>query len=365
VITLGSLGARRRELVDRVRGLVHRFEPVSRVVNHVNSLEAFDVSLILAAQAFLTIVPLLIVLAAFTPRLLGVPMSNELQASLGLSNSSLAFRDMLGGPGHAARVGGVVGFVLVISAGLSTANALQRSYERVWSLCRLGLLRSAWRSTAWLAACVLSFGLSGLAASAVKSLPYSNELLLLIALAGAFLFWWWTPHLLLAGRIGWRALLPSAVTTGGVLVALLWISPLLMPGFVTSSEYEFGPLGTVFVVMLWLTIVCSIVVFCAIAGQVIATGPRLSRQLHLTPQRGRGSDRRQDGPANEATGTTGTIEPIGAARAVAAENNGDGRRLEAIDATGPAATAGRPAPTAAAPPPQAADVDAPHGAPGG
>jgi membrane protein len=303
VITLGPRAARLRELVDRARGLVHRYEPVSRVVTHVNTLEAFDLSLMLAAQAFLTIVPLLIVIAAFAPRLLGIPMSNELQASLGLSNSSLAFQGMLGSPGHAARVGGALGFALVVSAGLSTSSALQRGYERIWSLRRLGVLRSSWRSVVWLAACVLAFGLSGLAGTSVKDTPGGNTLLLLIALAGSFLFWWWTPRLLLGGRIGWRALLPTAALTGGVLVALLWISPLLMPGFVTSSQDEFGPLGTVFVVMLWLTIVCSIVVFCAIAGHVIATGPRLSRLLHLTPppagtpERPRGRLREDAGPA--------------------------------------------------------------------
>ena len=300
-----------RELADRAHRLVHRYEPVSRVVNHVTTLEAFDLSLILAAQAFLTIVPLLIVLAAFAPRLLGVPLSNELQASLGLSDSSLAFRDMLAGPGHAARVGGVLGFLLVVAAGASTASALQHGYERIWSLPRVGVVRSAWRSTAWLAACVLAFGLSGLAASAVRNLPGSDELLLLISLAGAFLFWWWTPHLLLAGRIGWRSLLPSAATTGGVLVALLWISPLLMPNFVGSSEYEFGPLGTVFVVMLWLTIVCSIVVFCAIAGQVMATDPRLSRLLRLSPNPGHvptphGHPNSGSARAAATTGTTAT-----------------------------------------------------------
>jgi membrane protein len=327
VITLGSRGPRVHELAERARRLVHRYEPVSRVVNHVNTLEAFDLSLVLAAQAFLTLVPLLIVLAAFAPRLLGVQMSTELQAALGLSNSSLAFRDMLGVPGHAARVGGMFGFVLLISAGLSTASALQRGYERIWSLRRLGLLRSAWRSTAWLAACVLAFGLSGLAASAVKSLPESNALVVLIALAGAFLFWWWTPHLLLGGRIGWRALLPSAALTGGVLVTLLWISPLLMPGIVASSEYEFGPLGTVFVVMVWLTIVCSIVVFCAIAGQVIATMPRLSRLVRLVPHgqlperpasspaavaAGAGDDIRGNGSSG-VSGTTGTTGTTGTA----------------------------------------------------
>jgi membrane protein len=338
VITQGSLGQRIRGLAERAQRLLHRYEPLSRVVNHVNTLEAFDLSLILAAQAFLTIVPLLIVLAAFAPPLLGITMSNELQAALGLSDSSLAFHDMLGIPAHAARVGGALGFALVVAAGLSTATALQRGYERIWSLRRLGVVRSAWRTAAWLAACVLAFGLSGLADDAVKNMPGSSELLLFIALAGAFLFWWWTPHLLLAARIRWRALLPGAVLTGGVLVALLWISPLLMPGFVTNSEYEFGPLGTVFVVMLWLTIVCSIVVFCAIAGQVIVTMPRLSRLLRLAPP----------GPAPSAQPGAAVAAPDGNGPATAAVMDASQYRGPSPNGTQPnaPATPTTPAPTA-------------------
>jgi membrane protein len=282
VITPGAIRDWMREIGDRAYRLVHRYSPISHAVRHVITLGAFDLALILAAQAFLTIVPLLIVLAAFAPHLLGIQLSNALQLSLGLSNSSLAFQDMLAGPGHAARVGGVLGFVLVVSAGTSTANALQRGYERIWGLRRLGLLQSAWRSTIWLSACVLAFALSGLAADALKDTPGSSTLAVLVSLAGGYLFWWWTPHLLLAGRVGWRALLPSGALTGGVLVALIWLSPLVMPGFVASSEYEFGPLGTVFVVMLWLTIVCSIVVFCAIVGHVITSDERMSRLIGLT-----------------------------------------------------------------------------------
>lgn len=266
-----------RELANRAHGLINRYDPVRHALRLVTTLEAFDLALILAAQAFLTIVPLLIVLAAFAPRVLGIQLSKELQASLGLSDSELAFRAILAGPAHAARVGGALGFILVVSAGASTASALQRGYERIWGLRRLGVVRSAWRSAVWLTACVVAFALSGFADSALQGTPGASSLAALITLSGAFLFWWWTPHLLLAARISWRSLLPGAALTGGALVALLWLSPLVMPGFVASSEDEFGPLGTIFVVMVWLTIVCSIIVFCGIIGHVVATDERMSR----------------------------------------------------------------------------------------
>src|SRR5260370_42172552 len=110
---------------------------------------------------------------------------------------------------------------------------------------RVGRRGGGWRAAAWVGACVLALGLSGLAASAVKSLPESNALVVLIALAGAFLFWWWTPHLLLGGRIGWRALLPSAARNRGALAAPPWVSPPLPSRLVARSAYEFRPRRTV------------------------------------------------------------------------------------------------------------------------
>ena len=62
--------------------------------------------------------------------------------------------------------------------------------------------------------------------------------------------------------------------------------------------------------MVWLTIVCSIVVFCAIAGQVIATVPRLSRLLRLVPH-GRLPERPASNPAAVAAGAGDDIRGNG------------------------------------------------------
>lgn len=275
VSRLHGLGERTARWLDKETWrLLDRFEPLGRAVRNVTTIEAFDLALILAAQAFLTMVPLVIVLAAFAPRLLGVQLSAQLQGSLGLANSSLAFQSMLANPGRVARVGGAVGLFLLVSAGISFVTALQRAYERVWQLPRLGVVRSSWRALAWLIVCTLGFVLSGLADVALRGVPAGTAVLTLIGVIGAVLLWWWTPHLLLGARVGWRALLPSAVLTGGQLVVLVWLSPLIMPTFVATTEGEFGPLGTVFVVMIWLTIVCSMVVFGGIIGEVIARDRR-------------------------------------------------------------------------------------------
>ena len=294
---LHELGERTAQRLDQQAWrLLDRFEPLSRAIHNVTTTEGFNLGLILAAQAFLTLVPLVIVLAAFAPRLLGVQLSAQLQAALGLANSSLAFQGILAGPGRVARVGGAVGIVLLLAAGLSFVTALQRAYEKVWQLPRLGVVRSSWRVVAWLAACVLVFVLSGLADAGFRGVPGGTAVLVLVGLAGTLLFWWWTPHLLLGARAGWRALLPSAVLTGGQLAGLVWLSPLITPTFVANMEGEFGPFGTVFVVMAWLTIVCSMVVFGAIVGEVIARDRRVARWTRPPAQQLQGLRRGKPSP---------------------------------------------------------------------
>jgi membrane protein len=301
---LGECTAQR--LDQQAWRVLDRFEPVSRAIHNVTTTEAFNLGLILAAQAFLTLVPLVIVIAAFAPRLFGVHLSVQLMGTLGLANSSFAFHGILASPGRrVAQAGGVVGLVLLLSAGVSFVAALQRAYEKTWHLPRLGVVRSSWRYAVWLAGCLLGFLLSGLADAALPGLPGSTAAAVLLGLAGALLFWWWTLHLLLGGRVGWRALLPSAVLTGGQLAALARLSALIMPTFVDSTEGEFGPIGTVFVVMIWLTIVCSMVVFGAIIGEVIATDRRVApwtRQPSQEP-----SATRHD-PASPA-GRAGPVPP--------------------------------------------------------
>ena len=66
------------------------------------------------------------------------------------------------------------------------------------------------------------------------------------------LFWWWTVHFLLLGRIRWRALFPTAVATGFCLTGLGVFSLLLFSGSVISGEKSYGPIGVVLVLLYYL-----------------------------------------------------------------------------------------------------------------
>ncbi len=68
-------------------------------------------------------------------------------------------------------------------------------------------------------------------------LPY------LVSLVVATLFWWWSIHALLFGRIGWRALFPTGLATGIGMTGLSVFSRLLFSGSVISDAKSYGEVG--------------------------------------------------------------------------------------------------------------------------
>ncbi|MDJ0340323.1 hypothetical protein QMK19_00640 [Streptomyces sp. H10-C2] len=97
------------------------------------------------------------------------------------------------------------------------------------------------------------------------------------------LLWWWTQRMLLGARIPWMPLLPgSLVVAAGVLGVAVW-SKIYMPGAVERSLQEFGPFGSLFVLLTWLTVFFTVVTIGISVGYVIAHEEPFARQLNTPP----------------------------------------------------------------------------------
>ena len=59
----------------------------------------------------------------------------------------------------------------------------------------------------------------------------------------ALVFYWWTPHVLLMGRLTWRQLFPSAVATAVCVTGLGVFSALLFSWQIVSGAADYGPIG--------------------------------------------------------------------------------------------------------------------------
>src|SRR5690348_1099035 len=197
----------RRVAALREAALERTPDPVLRlgttVVRAVVDIEPFDRAMTLAAQAFTSIFPLVIALAAVLPR--GQSLGDLIADNLDVPPSTReALETAIPADAGPRGVFGLLGVVVVLVSSTSYARALARMYGKVWRVRPPGW-RNAWRWVLMLAGVILVAGaLRLLEHSAVGELygPAGQGLLTLVLNA---VFWTWVPRLLLIRQVGWRA----------------------------------------------------------------------------------------------------------------------------------------------------------------
>ncbi|MER6141518.1 ribonuclease BN [Streptomyces sparsogenes] len=250
----------------------------------VNTVEA---AMRLAAQAFLTALPLLMAVAAFAPQGLKGLLTDSVRSVVGVRGEALdEVRRALAASGTTRTPSGAVGIVVALVSATAFSRALQAVCERCWRLPRAGLRVAAWRwllwLLVWLAVLLVQAPLRrGFGTGIVSGLVFS--------LLSAVLLWWWTQHLLLGGRVEWLLLLPGAALAGTGTVLLGYASRLLMPFAMNRSLGDFGPLGPVFTLLSWLIVMFLIVVAGLAIGQLVATSTWYARLVGLSAGDGAGA----------------------------------------------------------------------------
>ena len=254
---------------------------ITHLLSHLISVNVLDSATRLAAQAFLTAVPLLFVVASLAPQSVRDQFVTSLHDAFGLSgNSDAELNKVLQGSGQPSdelrQTTGVVGGLMVLISATACSRAMQRLCERAWSLPGASARVAAWRWIAWLAAWLCMFAIQGSLRNGFGLGLWLGVPLLLTAEIG---IWWWTQHLLLTARVKWLPLLPGAVLTGTALSVLTSTAPLYVPRALNHSLEKYGSLGAVFTLLSWLITLCVVAALCITAGAVIAREPWAARHL--------------------------------------------------------------------------------------
>ncbi|MGI5452932.1 YhjD/YihY/BrkB family envelope integrity protein [Streptomyces sp. CA-249302] len=240
-----------------------------------------DMATRLAAQAFLTALPLLFVIASFSPAALRDELRRTIRLLVGTSGPVLAQVDgVYAGGGQARETWGAVGVVVALVSATAFSRALQRLCERAWHLPKSGLRSVVWRWGAWLIVWIVALLFQGVVRDGFGVGPVLGVPLQLV---GACLLWWWTQHLLLVGRVGWLPLLPGALLTGLGVVLFSAVSGLWLPRSLRVSVDRYGPLGSVFTLLSWLIFFFATVVVGIAVGYVVAHVDAIGRRLGVTP----------------------------------------------------------------------------------
>lgn len=216
-----------------------------------SELELLRRSMAFATQGLVTLIPLLIVVAAVDPfpeRGFGEWVADGMALP---AHTATPVVQLFTSQHQAAKGAGVVSLAMLAMFGLAFVADIQVAYERIWQLSAQ-TWRQTWRQTVWLAA------LTGYVALEVESgvvfrhgVVHSIERLLALGAAG-LLFFWWGQHFLLGGRVRWGSLLPGAVATVVGLGGLRAFSALIFDPMIVSNAEAYGAVGVVLVVISWL-----------------------------------------------------------------------------------------------------------------
>ncbi|WP_435210541.1 YhjD/YihY/BrkB family envelope integrity protein [Streptomyces sp. bgisy034] len=255
-----------------------RFPVVTGLVDRLVSVNIFDSATRIAAQCFLTAVPLLFVLGAYAPEGMQDQVVASVKAVFGLTGQSRAqLEQALQPPNDDLRQAtGLVGGLMVLLSATAVSRAVQRLCRRAWLLSRGEAKVAPWRWLAWIGLWLGALVVQGLLHTGFgQGAALGAPVVLVIQMA----LWWWTQHLLLGGAVRWPPLLPGAVITAVAVSALSVTAHFYMPRALNRALADYGPAGSVFVLLSWLIVVCVAVAVGLSVGAVLSQDPFLRRRL--------------------------------------------------------------------------------------
>ena len=237
-----------------------------------------------AALAILTVIPLLILVAATSPArhhgLAGwVVYGMDLTGSSADAVSRLFFA-----PARVLGTTSVFSALLLGIAGVSFAGSVQAGFERIWGL-PAGPWHKIWRQAVWLAGLIAYiYAVATVGAVTHRGLAETAGRVAVAVVLG-IAFFWWGLRFLIRGRVSYLAALPGAVATVVGLAGLRVFSGLVFEPLIASNAVSYGVLGTVLIVQSWLIGV----------GWVVYGGQLFGRWFHAGRLQPRAHGRRRHG----------------------------------------------------------------------
>jgi membrane protein len=221
----------------------------------------FDWTLIFGAELLWSVLPLLILLSSLANHRIDTDLSEH----IGLDpKAALIIRDMFRGTPEHAVIPILSGVLFSVAGTIAVAQSLQLLYERVFELERRRW-RDIPRVLVWLVILAGCLALQAALARSVRT-AVGPALSRAASLVVVTLFFGWTMHFLLAGRVQWRLVVRPALVTGLMWLCLVVFSALFLSDDVVSNQKDYGTIGVVFSLLTWFVLVGTAIVLGAVGG---------------------------------------------------------------------------------------------------
>jgi membrane protein len=204
-----------------------------------------------AALAILTVIPLLILVAAASP----APhrgLAAWVIYGMGLTGSSAdAVTRLFSAPARVLGTTSVFSALVLSVSGVALAGAVQAGFERSWGL-PAGPWHKIWRQAVWLVVLIAYIYAAATVGTVTNGSLAESAGRVAVAVVLGVAFFWWGLRFLIGGRVSYLAALPGAVATLVGLTGLRAFSSLVFEPLIIRNAVSYGALGTVLIVESWL-----------------------------------------------------------------------------------------------------------------
>lgn len=244
----------------------------------------------LAGQAFIALVPLMVVVSSWLSRDGTQQFADLLIEYFDLTGSTADAVDLLfATPPESTGGLTILGFFILLFSVGSFSRSLQRLYELAWGREPNPRVRATF----------FGFGAVFFMLGGFLMVGWIGHLLgpagIVVQLVVSVPFWLVLIRLELGGRAGLEELLPAAILAAVVQLAAGWWTHLYVPHLIAIDAQRYGVIGVAFAIVAWLVIVAYVLVGTAVVGHELSTWLRergwTARALELagraTPRKAR------------------------------------------------------------------------------
>jgi len=234
-------------------------------LQRLKALDFADQAMLFGAGLLVSLLPFVILLSAFASQ----RVDDDISLRLGLDRKAAGIMDHLF-TAAPARLNAATGtsLVFLVFGMLAVASSLQQIYEKVFGQDHHGGWRDLWHLLTWIVVLGVVVVAESLAERPVSAVAGGGWLAPLVTIGIMAPFFWWTMHFLLADRVRWRTLLPSAIITGVFYGCLGVFSKFYFSETIISDSKTYGTIGAIFGIMTWFIAIGAVIILGAVAGVV-------------------------------------------------------------------------------------------------
>ena len=234
--------------------------------SRLNAVDFMNSSLQFAALTVLCLFPFLVIVSAES----GGDARHALVARLGLDQKAAQdVNELMSSGRHAVTTLSIVGAAVVFLGAFGMASTLQVWYQRVYAQPpAFKITRQLSNRLLWLAGLILYLTVQDVSWTHLKHAGGGRVPTYIATFVLALAFYWWTPHVLLLGRVAWGQLFPGALATAVAVTGLGVFSALVFSGQIVSSDADYGPIGVLMVLLSYLIGLGVCIHLGAVAGRM-------------------------------------------------------------------------------------------------